>query len=66
MTYNTGIELFDYEVTISDRGGLGVRRVTVSNLPSKGHPEFDQWLLDALINAGISVAQHHIVSSSRK
>lgn len=63
--YHTGIHLFNYEVTISDRGGVVLERVHLS-LPADSHPSFRQHLFDGLLNLGISVATHHGVKYLKK
>ena len=65
MTYHTGVTLFNYEVTVSERGGLGVQRVTLK-LPSETHHTFNEALTDALLNMGISLAQRYTISKLRK
>lgn len=65
--YHTGIVLYDYEITLTQRLGVGLeRKVTVRNLPHSSDEAFRQKLLDALVNLGIQVSQHHITHQLKK
>jgi hypothetical protein len=65
--YHTGLKAFGYEITISQRGGLGVATVHVHDrLQHETEDAFKQRLVTALLNTGISIAQSQIVHYTRR
>jgi hypothetical protein len=61
--YHTGVTLFDYEITISPRGGIGVESVKIrarDKNPGESDVTYKDYLLQTAINAGFTVAQHYV------
>lgn len=68
--YHTGVKVFDWEITISQRGGVGVKTVPLYDIPGRYSHEteetFKHRLLTAAINAGLALAQHQLVSYAKR
>lgn len=65
--YHTGLKLHGYEVTISHRGGIAVEPVDVHEWqPHESEDAFKKRLVTALLNVGISIAQHQITGFAKR
>lgn len=68
--YHTNITLFDYEIVISPRGGVGVESKRIVRAREKLSHESDatymDYLLEMAINMGLAVAQHKVTSYAKK